>query len=252
VKNDKVRVVQTLLFMTGINTLLQTLFGTRLPAVVGGSYAFLIPIISIIRDSSLMQITDGHEVCGEEPRRFRCVGPESLPREDFHGFLFSLFSLMQRFLQSMRAIQGALIVSSGVQIIIGFSQLWALFSRHDHSLSLSLALSLYHFLSLHRSHSLIISLQNIQSSGNGSGRRSRGLWPLRQRLPCGTIFSLKKATTARISLSNSLSLSLSLFRLGDASKSASPCSSSSSSSPRWPSLFLFMKISKVNKNELCI
>ena len=61
-QDDKVRVVQTLLFVTGINTLLQTLFGTRLPTVVGGSYAFLVPIISIVHDSSIMNIPDPHEV----------------------------------------------------------------------------------------------------------------------------------------------------------------------------------------------
>lgn len=92
---DKVRVVQTILFVTGINTLLQTLFGTRLPTVVGGSYAFIVPIVSIIHDSSLSQISDGHT----------------------------------RFLQSMRAIQGALIVSSSLQIILGYSQLWGICSR---------------------------------------------------------------------------------------------------------------------------
>ncbi|KAK9153060.1 hypothetical protein Sjap_000540 [Stephania japonica] len=57
---DKVRVVQTLLFVGGINTLLQTLFGTRLPTVIGGSHAFIVPIMSIIHDSSLQQITDPH------------------------------------------------------------------------------------------------------------------------------------------------------------------------------------------------
>jgi len=57
-----VRVVQTLLFVTGINTLLQSLFGTRLPTVIGGSYAFVIPIVAIIQDSSLAAIPDGHEV----------------------------------------------------------------------------------------------------------------------------------------------------------------------------------------------
>lgn len=61
-QGDKVRVVQTLLFVEGINTLLQTLFGTRLPTVIGGSYAFMVPIISIIHDSSLTSIEDGHVV----------------------------------------------------------------------------------------------------------------------------------------------------------------------------------------------
>lgn len=92
---DKVRVVQTLLFVGGINTLLQTLFGTRLPTVIGGSWAFMVPIISIIHDPSLERIPDPH----------------------------------MRFLNTMRAIQGALIVASSVQIILGYSQLWAICSR---------------------------------------------------------------------------------------------------------------------------
>lgn len=61
-QDDKVRLVQTLLFVSGINTLLQTLFGTRLPTVIGGSFAFLVPIISIVHDSSIMNTPDPHEV----------------------------------------------------------------------------------------------------------------------------------------------------------------------------------------------
>ena len=61
-QGDKVRVIQTLLFVAGINTLLQALFGTRLPAVVGGSYAYVIPILYIINDSSLQRISEPHVV----------------------------------------------------------------------------------------------------------------------------------------------------------------------------------------------
>ena len=57
---DKVRVIQTLLFVAGINTLQQSLFGTRLRTVFGGSFAFIIPITSIINDSSLRSIPDDH------------------------------------------------------------------------------------------------------------------------------------------------------------------------------------------------
>ncbi|KAL5076893.1 hypothetical protein RYX36_015877 [Vicia faba] len=92
---DKVRVIQILLFVQGVNTLLQTLFGTRLPTVMGGSYAFLVPIISIIHDSSLASIEDPH----------------------------------LRFVDTIRAVQGAMIVASSIQIILGFSQLWAICSR---------------------------------------------------------------------------------------------------------------------------
>lgn len=93
--DDKVRVIQTLLFVAGINTLLQTLFGTRLPAVIGGSYAYLIPVMTIINSSSLQAIVDNEE----------------------------------RFLRTMRAVQGALIASASLQIIVGFSGLWGIFTR---------------------------------------------------------------------------------------------------------------------------
>ncbi|WVY91933.1 hypothetical protein V8G54_037447 [Vigna mungo] len=102
---DKARVIQTLLFVAGINTLLQTLFGTRLPTVVGGgSSAYIYPIAYIITDSSLQQISDPHE------RSCHVIA-------------------LQRFIQTMRAIQGALIVASSIQIILGYSQVWGLFSR---------------------------------------------------------------------------------------------------------------------------
>ena len=47
-QEEKAKVVQTLLLVAGLNTLLQTTFGTRLPAVIGGSYTFVAPTISII------------------------------------------------------------------------------------------------------------------------------------------------------------------------------------------------------------
>ncbi|KAL8130367.1 hypothetical protein V2J09_019522 [Rumex salicifolius] len=93
--DDKARVVQTLLFVQGINTLIQTLFGTRLPVVIGASYAYMVPIMSIIHESSFASIQD--------------------PEERFHSV--------------MRAVQGALIVASSVQIILGHSQIWAVCSR---------------------------------------------------------------------------------------------------------------------------
>lgn len=47
-QKEKAKVIQTLLFVAGLNTLLQTWFGTRLPVVIGGSYTFVAPTISII------------------------------------------------------------------------------------------------------------------------------------------------------------------------------------------------------------
>eukprot|EP00268_Persea_americana_P012076 TRINITY_DN1506_c0_g1_i1.p1 TRINITY_DN1506_c0_g1~~TRINITY_DN1506_c0_g1_i1.p1 ORF type:complete len:533 (+),score=82.10 TRINITY_DN1506_c0_g1_i1:760-2358(+) len=87
---EKARVIQTLLFVAGLNTLFQTFFGTRLPAVIGGSYTFVAPTISIILAGRYSNIVDPHE----------------------------------KFKRIMRGTQGALIVASTLQIIIGFSGLW--------------------------------------------------------------------------------------------------------------------------------
>ncbi|GAB2231327.1 hypothetical protein Droror1_Dr00010333 [Drosera rotundifolia] len=108
---DKAKVVQTMLFVQGINTLLQTLFGTRLPAVIGGSYAYMVPIVSIINDPSLAGI--------ESP------------------------SL--RFRNTMKAIQGSMIVASSIQVILGYSQLWALCSRFFSPLAMAPVIALAGF-----------------------------------------------------------------------------------------------------------
>ncbi|XP_075100313.1 nucleobase-ascorbate transporter 6 isoform X3 [Nicotiana tabacum] len=86
---EKAQVIQTLLFVAGLNTLLQSIFGTRLPAVVGGSYTFVAPTISIILSGRWSD---------EDP--------------------------ISRFKKIMRATQGALIVASTLQIVLGFSGLW--------------------------------------------------------------------------------------------------------------------------------
>lgn len=54
--------IQTLLFVSGINTLLQVFFGTRLPVIVGGSHTFVLPTISIILCGRYSYIINPHEV----------------------------------------------------------------------------------------------------------------------------------------------------------------------------------------------
>jgi xanthine/uracil permease len=75
--------------------LFQTTFGTRLPTVVGGSFAFIIPTINIINSESLLIIADDHD----------------------------------RFNATMRAVQGAIIASSILHIVLGFSGLWGILTR---------------------------------------------------------------------------------------------------------------------------
>ncbi|CAB4265825.1 unnamed protein product [Prunus armeniaca] len=92
---DKARVIQTMLFMAAINTLLQTILGTRLPTVMTASFAFTLPVLSIINDYSDRTFRSEHE----------------------------------RFEVTMRTIQGSLIVSSFVNIFLGFSKAWGNFTR---------------------------------------------------------------------------------------------------------------------------
>ncbi|XP_061355969.1 nucleobase-ascorbate transporter 3 [Gastrolobium bilobum] len=92
---DKARVIQSLLFMSGVNTLLQTWFGSRLPAVMGGSLAFILPVMSIINDYTDRTFPSEHE----------------------------------RFIYTMRTIQGSLIVSSFINIFLGYSKAWGNLTR---------------------------------------------------------------------------------------------------------------------------
>lgn len=63
---EKARVIETLLFVAGINTLVQTLFGSRLPAVIGGSYTYVATTISIILAGRFSGEPDPVEVLLEE------------------------------------------------------------------------------------------------------------------------------------------------------------------------------------------
>ncbi|XP_047161374.1 nucleobase-ascorbate transporter 4-like [Vigna umbellata] len=92
---EKAEMIETLLFVAAINTLLQTLFGTRLPVVIGTSYTFLVPAVSIAVSKRMRVFEDPH----------------------------------QRFMHSMRAIQGALIVASCFQMSVGFLGFWRIFAR---------------------------------------------------------------------------------------------------------------------------
>ncbi|KAF7091046.1 hypothetical protein CFC21_093705 [Triticum aestivum] len=108
---DKAVVIQTLLFVAGINTLLQSFFGTRLPAVIGGSYTFVLPTISIILAGRYTNEPDPHT----------------------------------KFLKIMRGTQGALIVASALQIIVGFSGLWRNVARYLSPLSAAPLIALVGF-----------------------------------------------------------------------------------------------------------
>ncbi|XP_058006698.1 nucleobase-ascorbate transporter 4-like [Hevea brasiliensis] len=95
---EKARAIQASLFVMGINTLLQICFGARLSVSMETSQAYIIPIISIALStySNFNNSLDPH----------------------------------QRFEQFMRRVQGASLISSIFQMVIGFSGLAKYFARH--------------------------------------------------------------------------------------------------------------------------
>ncbi|KAG5526291.1 hypothetical protein RHGRI_032541 [Rhododendron griersonianum] len=85
-QKEKAEVIQTSLFVAGLNTPLQTWFGTRLPVVIGSSYSFIAPALFI----------------GLSDRYSKYVDP------------------LERFEKSMRGIQGAMMIAFIIPILLGF------------------------------------------------------------------------------------------------------------------------------------
>ncbi|KNA18457.1 hypothetical protein SOVF_070600 [Spinacia oleracea] len=103
--HDKAKVIQSMMFVSGTSTLLQTLVGTRLPVAIGASHAFVIPMTTIVLTT-----------------RLSCINQPQF--------------LDQTFEKTMAEMQGALLVSSVVQIILGFSGIWRIFVRYLSPLSM--------------------------------------------------------------------------------------------------------------------
>ncbi|XP_038903917.1 nucleobase-ascorbate transporter 11 isoform X2 [Benincasa hispida] len=90
---DTATVISTLLLVSGITTILHSYFGTRLPLVQGSSFVYLAPALIIMNAQEYRNLTE---------HKFRHI---------------------------MRELQGAIIVSSIFQSILGFSGLMSLFLR---------------------------------------------------------------------------------------------------------------------------
>ncbi|GMP98978.1 hypothetical protein CsSME_00046644 [Camellia sinensis var. sinensis] len=90
---DTANVVSTVLFVSGVTTLLHTLFGSRLPLIQGPSFVYLAPALAIINSP---------EFLGLNGNNFKHI---------------------------MKELQGAIIISSAFQAILGYSGLMTLFLR---------------------------------------------------------------------------------------------------------------------------
>lgn len=93
----KGHLISTIIFVSGIITLLQTTLGCRLPIVQGGTTSYLIPTIAII--------STRYEAC------------EALPEDLTEAQRREVWQ------ERMREIQGTIAVSAVVQVLVGFTGL---------------------------------------------------------------------------------------------------------------------------------
>ncbi|CAI8608791.1 unnamed protein product [Vicia faba] len=91
--NDTAKVISTMLFLSGATTILHLYFGTRLPLVQGSSFVYLAPALVIINSEEFRNLTH---------HKFRHI---------------------------MRELQGAIIVGSIFQCVLGFSGLMSILLR---------------------------------------------------------------------------------------------------------------------------
>ncbi|ERN14389.1 nucleobase-ascorbate transporter 11 [Amborella trichopoda] len=90
---DTAIVISTVLLVSGFTTILHSYFGSRLPLVQGSSFVYLAPALAIINSQEFRNLTDN------------------------------------KFKHIMKELQGAIIVGSVFQSIIGYSGLMSLFLR---------------------------------------------------------------------------------------------------------------------------
>eukprot|EP00095_Tigriopus_kingsejongensis_P001031 maker-scaffold587_size153100-snap-gene-0.29 protein:Tk01031 transcript:maker-scaffold587_size153100-snap-gene-0.29-mRNA-1 annotation:"hypothetical protein DAPPUDRAFT_302649" len=94
-------IISTIFFISGIVTLLQSTFGVRLPIVQGGTFSFLVPTFAIL---SLE-----HNAC---PANFATEG---------WGSEYTADEKIEEWQRRMREVQGAIIVASIFQLLLGYT-----------------------------------------------------------------------------------------------------------------------------------
>ncbi|XP_078512623.1 solute carrier family 23 member 1-like [Lissotriton helveticus] len=103
----KSQLISTIFFVSGMCTLLQTTIGSRLPILQGGTFSFITPTLAIL---SLPQ--------------WKCPEQNPLSSNGTYTNVFNnVVDNVEPWQSRIREIQGAIIVSSLVQIVLGFSGL---------------------------------------------------------------------------------------------------------------------------------
>ncbi|XP_051238150.1 solute carrier family 23 member 2 [Dicentrarchus labrax] len=125
----KSQLISTIFFVSGICTLLQTAVGTRLPILQGGTFSFITPTLAILALP-----------------KWQCPAPKesvmlSVQLQNGTSPL-QMESSDEIWMSRMREIQGAILVSSLLQIVLGFSGLVGLVLKYIGPLAIAPTINL--------------------------------------------------------------------------------------------------------------
>ncbi|XP_013981136.1 solute carrier family 23 member 2 [Salmo salar] len=102
----KSQLISTIFFVSGVCTLLQTTIGTRLPILQGGTFSFITPTLAILALP-----------------KWQCPAPSAMSQQIQNATGSLLIDSDEVWKSRMREIQGAILVSSLLQLVLGLSGL---------------------------------------------------------------------------------------------------------------------------------
>uniref|UniRef100_A0A673L5I5 Si:dkey-106n21.1 n=1 Tax=Sinocyclocheilus rhinocerous TaxID=307959 RepID=A0A673L5I5_9TELE len=108
----KSQLISTIFFVSGMSTLLQTTLGTRLPILQGGTFTFITPTLAILALP-----------------KWRCPGTSATPHLNATDSAALLVDGDAVWKVRIREIQGAILVASMLQLVLGLSGLVGLVLR---------------------------------------------------------------------------------------------------------------------------
>ncbi|XP_077423929.1 solute carrier family 23 member 1 isoform X2 [Vanacampus margaritifer] len=124
----KSQLICTIFFVSGLSTLLQTSIGVRLPILQGGTFSFITPTLAILALP-----------------KWKCPAPQDSAMLSVHNSTSALQMVEsgdEVWMSRMREIQGAILVSSLVQITLGFTGLVGFVLRYIGPLAIAPTINL--------------------------------------------------------------------------------------------------------------
>ncbi|KAM8891867.1 solute carrier family 23 member 2 [Spinachia spinachia] len=125
----KSQLISTIFFVSGMCTILQTAVGTRLPILQGGTFSFITPTLAILALPKWQCPAAIDSVTAPTPPQNGTGLPEIDNRDEV-------------WMARMREIQGAILVSSLLQIVLGFSGLVGLVLKYIGPLAIAPTINL--------------------------------------------------------------------------------------------------------------